>query len=44
VDAIGSLDDAIKEAAKRAKIKQYSIKVMPSYKADMMKMFTDILG
>jgi protease IV len=38
VDAIGSLDDAIKEAAKRAKIEKYSIKVMPSYKADLFKM------
>jgi protease IV len=37
VDAIGSLDDAIKEAAKRAKIEKYSIKVMPSYKADIFR-------
>jgi protease-4 len=38
VDAIGTLDDAIKEAAKRAKIEKYSVKVMPSYKADVFKM------
>jgi protease-4 len=38
VDRIGSLDDAIKEAAKRAKIKNYSVKIMPSYKADAFKM------
>jgi protease-4 len=33
VDKIGSLEDALNEAAKRAKIEHYSVTVMPGYKA-----------
>ena len=41
VDKIGGLDDALAEAAKLAKIKNYKIKNLPNFKENFKTMFGD---
>ncbi|RYD74097.1 MAG: signal peptide peptidase SppA [Sphingobacteriales bacterium] len=43
VDQLGSLQDAIDAAAKRAKLDTYSIKVMPKYKQNFSKAFRNMV-
>ncbi|MGZ8569996.1 MAG: signal peptide peptidase SppA, partial [Bacteroidia bacterium] len=43
VDQLGSLQDAIDAAAKKANLENYSIKIMPKYKPDFRKVFRNMV-
>lgn len=43
IDNLGSLQDAIDAAAKKAKLDDYSIKIMPKYKPNFSKVFENMV-